>query len=148
MHIGQLGTFIWPVVVIAGLVVIGAVFSRRAGAASGRIWAGIVIVIVLQLLGPLWVLIIPSLFDSAVSFGLVSSIYGIVTSLATLAAIAVLASAATVGRAQGAGYLDPSRPGAPPSTYPSGGYQGTGYPPAGGQRGEQRPSGPGTNPYV
>ena len=140
-HFGYLGAFIWPVVIIAGLVVIGAVFSRRAGGGSGRMWAGLTVLIVLQLLNTGWTVLSPRLYSGDIaSFGAINAVYSILAGLAMLAGIALLASAATVGRDQQPGYLDPSRPGSPPTSYDPRGYgDGSSGP---------KPTGPGTNPYV
>lgn len=126
-HYGSL--LVVPLLIIAGLVVIGIVLGPRAGAGRGRMWLGLGILIVLQALSPLWSLSIPFLAQSdPASIGVLSTAYGVVAGIAHVAAIAVLASAATVGRAPRTGYLDASAPGAPPRH----GYQGTGYPPDGG----------------
>lgn len=123
------GLLVLPLLLIAALVVIGVVLGPRAGAGRGRMWLGLGILIVLQALSPLWSLSIPFLAQSdPASIGAASTAYGLVTGIAHVVAIAVLASAATVGRAPQTGYLDPTAPGAPPRP----GYQGTGYPPDGG----------------
>lgn len=131
MHIGHVfGAALGPLLVIVGLVIIGSVFSRRAGAASARMWMGLGLLALLQLLSIVWTYALPSFaYRGMMSLGALSVAYGLISAVVFLAAIAVLASAVVVGRGpQHAGYLDPSRPGAPPTA-----YQGVGYPPVAGQ---------------
>lgn len=141
MHIGHyLTSSLGWILVIAGLVVIGAVFSRRAGAGSTRMWWGLGLLMVLQALSLAWSYLLPQIaYRGRLSISTLSLGYGLVNGAIFLAAVALLASAATIGRGpQYTGYLDPTRPGAPPT-----GYDGTGYPPPSGRSPYETPGGDG-----
>ncbi|WP_420115215.1 hypothetical protein [Pseudactinotalea sp.] len=127
------------------LVIIGVVMAPKAGPARGRMWLGLVLMLVGSVIGLIWqaALTMPQFFHSMIdslghpAFGAISAVISVITSGFFIAGVAVLASAVVLGR-HAVGSLDPNRPGAAPTT-----YQGTGYPTTG-----QKPHEPGSNPYV
>jgi hypothetical protein len=144
------GIWIWPVVNVAALAVIGTVMAPKAGAARGRLWLGIGLMLAGAVVSLLWSFAYPSMLGgpgfNASTYGMIAAAINILSTLLSLAGVAVLASAATVGRSP-VGPVDPSRPGAPPSGYGTTGYQGTGYPPGSQQTPPQGPQ-QGGNPYA
>lgn len=140
MHIGHyLGAAIGPLLIIAGLVVIGAVVSARAQAGRGRLWAGLGVLIVVQLLQLAGIYLLPEIaYRTMSSLTALSTGYGILSGIGFLLGVGLVASAAAAGR-RPMGHLDPTQPGAPPR------YDGVGYPPVGGT--PEQPPQPGTSPY-
>lgn len=128
------GYFLWPLLMTGALVTVGLVFGSRAGAGRQRLWFGLGLLIVDQLfLGFAPAIIYPLISGDGFSGGF--AVYGLVQSVISsvllIAGVALIASAAVIGR-NPRGALDVSRPGAPPSEHAGSGYQGPGYPPAGG----------------
>lgn len=115
-----LGVFVLPVLIIAALVVIGVVLAPRAGAGRGRMWAGLTVLIVVQVLSPIWQLTWVQIIAATSGPGRITTIsamqvgYAIFSGLLSLVGIALLASAATIGRDQG--FVPPAYPGAPPGS--------------------------------
>lgn len=118
-----------PTVLIAiALIAIGAVIGPRAGVARNRMWVGIAILLIGQLLSLIWVFL-PMLIVQSSNIdvlGVVSSLYGLISGAVFVAGVAVLASAIALAQRSGFGYLDPSRPGAAPGPVP--GQYGSGSP--------------------
>lgn len=133
---------------IIGVAIIGAVMAPRAGAAKSKMWLGLTLLIIGSLVSLAWqaMLIVPSLhsvlFTRAAAIGVIGAAVGVIGSALFVAGVYVLCAAVIADRGA-SGYLDPSRPGAPPSTYENPGRQGTRYPQPG-----QKPADPGANPYL
>ena len=111
---------VFSILVMAAFAVIGVVWAPKAGRAKGRIWLGLVLLIVSAFLGLVWqavlTLFVPSIYDSlggAAGVGLVSGVTSIITSGLSIAGVAVIVSAVALNQ-QPTGYLDPTQPGTPP----------------------------------
>jgi hypothetical protein len=128
--------------VVVALIVLGVVFGPRAGAARGRMWAGIGVLTLAEVTSVVWSLLFPYLYDlveSAAGYGVLASVYGVARTVVYLVGVALLVSAVALGRQETVGYSpDPNRPGAPPTGY--------GSPPP--QPGPGSPSPPGDSPYI
>jgi len=118
--------FLLPTLAIVALVVIGVAFAPRAGAAKGRMWLGLSLVIAVQALSAFWTVAYFQLASNIgfSSFGLVSALWSVFSLVLLVAGVGVLASAVALSQRSSLGSLDPGRQGAPPVA----GYQGTGYP--------------------
>lgn len=146
---------IFNLIPVVGAIIIGAVMAPKAGPAKGKMWLGLGLIVASSVLSLIWqaLMILPwmhtVMWDAAggMGYSIIAGGISVINTVLLLLGLYFLCAAVVMGRS-GAAYLDPSRPGAPPSTYPNGGYQGTGYPPAGEQAGARPPSGPGSNPYV
>jgi hypothetical protein len=142
---GYLAQFLLPTLAIVALVVIGVAFGPRAGAAKGRMWLGLGLIIAVQALSAIWAIAYIQLASSIGFrfFGPVNALWSIVSLALLVAGVGVLVSAVVIGQRSSLGYLDPSRPGAPPVA----GYQGHhdeghhGYP------GSAQPDGQTSSPY-
>ncbi|GAB2602720.1 hypothetical protein [Pseudactinotalea suaedae] len=130
---------------VVAIVIIGVVTAPKAGPAKGRMWLGLGLLLAGSLVGLVWqaLLVLPaffrSVYDSAgvIGFGAINTVIAVITGGLFVAGVAVLASAITLTNQVG-GYLDPTRPGAPPIS----GHQGAGHPPAGSTQT------PGPTPYA
>lgn len=146
---------LFNLVPIVGAIIIGAVMAPKAGPAKGKMWLGLGMIVASAALSLIWqaLLVVPwmhtVMWDAAGgrAYMMMGSGISLINTVLLLLGIYFLCAAVVMGRTATT-YLDPSRPGAPPSTHPSGGYQGTGYPPAGDQPDTRPPSGAGSNPYV
>ncbi|WP_156253868.1 hypothetical protein [Pseudactinotalea terrae] len=135
---------IFNLIPIVGALVIGAVMAPKAGPAKGKMWLGLALIVAGAVLSLIWqaVLIAPVLHSmmwdrGVMGISVISGGIALVNTVLLLLGLYFLCAAVVMGRS-GAAYLDPSRPGAPPSTYPAGGEQ----------SGARPSSGPGSNPYV
>lgn len=139
--------------VVAVLIALGAVFGPRAGAARGRLWAGLGVLVVTEVTSIVWTLAFPylyDLFDSASDYGALAAVYGIVRTVLYLLGVALIVSAVVLGRQHGSGYsLDPNRPGAPPTGYgTTTPYPGPGAPTSPGAGGQAGGPPPGGSPFT
>lgn len=108
--------------IAAALVIVGVAIGPKVGPAKGRMWTGLAILVVGQLLSAIWVAASVGLATSG-NYSMLSSLGGVfrvVSGIVFVSGVAVLASAIVVGQRSGFGSLDPSQPGAAPMGY--GGY--------------------------
>lgn len=141
---GYLAQFLLPTLAIVALVVIGVAFGPRAGAAKARMWLGLGLIIAVQALSAIWSIAFIQLASSIGFrfFGPVNALWSIVSLTLLVTGVGVLVSAVVIGQRSSLGYLDPSRPGAPPLAS----YQGHHYGGYDGYPGAGQPSGQTSSP--
>lgn len=112
---------------LVALVVIGVVFAPKAGPARGRLWAGLIVLMVNAALSAgwnlAWIYIVRSV-EAGQSLGIVSWISSFLFTALLVLGVALLASAVVMARTPVVGY-PLGDPGAPPQAGTYGGYPST-----------------------